>query len=106
MNNYNRLIALFGYETDGGRKSPLWNNPWDFSRPGGQGGKMLDEALLEWKHTKRPLTESEVTQGEWSKVGDHGFTFKIKFLPNGKLGSVYISQRNQISALTKLRKPK
>jgi hypothetical protein len=85
MNNHTRLIALFGYETDGGRNSHLWNNPWDFSRPSGQGGTMLDDALLEWKHTKRPIAESEVLKGEWSKVGDNGSSSHVKFLPAGKL---------------------
>lgn len=83
MNDYNRMIALFGYETQGGR-TYLWDNPRSFSRQGGQAGKMLDESLAEWKATKRALTEEEILKGEWEKVGDHGPSFKVKFLRGGK----------------------
>ena len=84
MDEDSRLIALFAYETHGGKDALLWKNPWFFSHPGGQGGKELDEAFSKWKQTKRPFTEEEVTQGEWSKIGDHGYSFKVRFLPGGK----------------------
>lgn len=45
---------------------------------------MLDESLAEWKAKKRALTEEEILKGEWSKIGDHGYSFKVKFLPGGK----------------------
>ena len=48
MNDRDRLIAFFGYEIDGGRKSYLWQNRMYFSVPGGQGGKMLDESFAEF----------------------------------------------------------
>jgi hypothetical protein len=74
-----RLIMLFGYETNGGRKSYLWQNPFYFIQPGGQAGKMLDEDYEEWKATKRKFTEEELLQGTWIKESDTGRTFVVKF---------------------------
>jgi hypothetical protein len=85
MQDSNRMITLFGYETGGGRNSYLWQNPMYFSRPGGQSGKMLDERFDEWKATKRPLTEEEILTGYWSKIGDLGHSFNVTFLPGGRL---------------------
>src|SRR3712207_3780899 len=79
MNDYTRLIALFGYETDGGRNSVLWQTPQYFSNPGGQAGKELDEKFGEWKAQKRPITFEEVVSGRWIKQGDHGYSFEVQF---------------------------
>ncbi|HLW02689.1 MAG TPA: hypothetical protein VKT82_28805 [Ktedonobacterales bacterium] len=79
------LYMLFGYETDGGRNSYLWDNPHYFSQPTGQGGKMLDENFAEWRQTKRAFTRNEITEGIWIKISDTGHTFMVKFHPDGSL---------------------
>lgn len=85
MNEQSRLYCIFGYETQGGRKSPLWDNQRLFVMASGQGGKMLDEDYHEWMGTKRKFTESEITNGVWIKEGDHGLSFKVKFHADGRL---------------------
>lgn len=79
-----RMYSLFGYETDGGRRSILWNTPMYFSEPTGQGGKQLDESLAAWLRTKRPLTRGEILAGLWKKIGDHGYTFVMLFQEDGR----------------------
>ena len=55
-----RLIQIFGHEKDG--YSILWDNPSYFSQPGGQSGKMLDEAYDQWISTKREFTKMKLHQ--------------------------------------------
>jgi hypothetical protein len=85
MNEFERLIQVFGYETDGGRRSRLWNEPRLFSNPIGQGGKDLDDALAAWQATKRELRREEMLAGSWAKVGDHGHSFIVTFHTDGSL---------------------
>jgi hypothetical protein len=85
MADYDRLIRLFGYETDNGRNSILWYEPGHFSRPGGQQGMFLDDAFDGWKAQKRAFTRDEVLQGQWVKVGDHGHHRIVRCHPNGTL---------------------
>ncbi len=80
-----RLYMLFGYETQGGRNSYLWENPHYFSQPTGQGGKMLDEDYTAWKQIKRAFTKEEIIEGIWIKISDTGSTFVVKFHPDGSL---------------------
>ncbi len=85
MDDDNRTIRLFGYEWDNGRGSILWENPIYFRQPGGQSGKMLDEAFENWQKQKRAFTRDEILQGSWVKVGDHGHHFIVRFHANGDL---------------------
>ncbi len=71
-----RKIALFGYETQGGKSSVLWSGPGTFS---------LNETYLEWFETKRDFTEREIVNHTWVKAGDHGYSFTVHFLPHGQL---------------------
>ena len=80
-----RLIRLFGYETDNGRDSLLWHEPGHFSRPGGQQGMFLDDAFDGWKAQKRAFTREEVLEGQWVKVGDHGYHRLVRFHADGTL---------------------
>jgi hypothetical protein len=85
MDKYHRMIQVFGYETGNGRDSVFWQNPWSFSQLGGQGGKELDEAFDDWKHSKRSITADEALKGQWVKVGDHGYSFIVRLKPDGNL---------------------
>lgn len=80
-----RLIQLFGYETDGGRSSLLWRQPMYFDRPGGQAGQHLDEAYEEWAKQKRDFPADGLLNGRWTKVGDNGRSFFVIFHPDGTL---------------------
>lgn len=80
----NRLIQLFAYEDYGGQGSILWQNPGYFSQPGGQSGKMLDEAFDKWRLGKRAFTRDEILSGYWIKARE-GYTFVVRCLPDGKL---------------------
>jgi hypothetical protein len=93
MDDYHRLIQVFGYETGNGRDSILWQNPMCFSHPGGQGGKELDEALGDWKRSKRAFNTDEILQGQWIKVGDHGHSFVAQLHPDGTLTETSLFNR-------------
>jgi tetratricopeptide (TPR) repeat protein len=75
-----RKIALFGYETLGGKNSVLWSDPSTFS---------LNETYLEWLETKKDFTDRkidrEIVNHTWVKAGDHGYSFTVHFLPHGQL---------------------
>lgn len=77
------LIMLLGYETDNGRASILWDSPRYFYNRVGQGGKELDERFSNWMSTKRPIQKEELINGMWKKIADHGYTFVVRFLPDG-----------------------
>ena len=77
------LITLFGYETDRGRNSILWDSPFYFHTPGGQSGKELDQRFSDWMSTKRPIQKEEMLDGVWKKIADHGYTFVVRFLSDG-----------------------
>ncbi len=79
------LYSLFGYETDGGKKSILWENPSYFMTASGQGGKELDADFAEWKNTKRGFTQEEIISGVWIKIGDNGYSFIMKCFENGSV---------------------
>lgn len=80
----NRTIQLFAAEAYGGQDSILWKNPLYFSQPGGQSGKMMDQAFDEWKAGKRAFSAEEITNGFWIKVRE-GFTFVVRCFPDGTL---------------------
>ena len=85
VDDLQKMIALFGYETDGGRQSALWANPVLSPEALGQSGQILDEQFLSWKNRLRAFTPLEVTRGEWVKVGDLGHHFIVRFLTDGTL---------------------
>jgi len=78
-----RLYALWGYETQGGRQSPFWQDPATFMSPAGA------ESFRAWRATKRPFTKEEVTKGKWEKHGDEtGVYFdkqELRLFPDGTL---------------------
>lgn len=49
----------------------------------GQGGKELDALYSDWMSTKRPPQIEELLDGMWKKIGDHGYAFVVRFLPDG-----------------------
>jgi tetratricopeptide (TPR) repeat protein len=73
-------IALFGYETQGGSSSVLWNNPSAFSLV-----ETYDETYLEWLETKRGFTEGEIIGHTWVKADNNGYAFINHFASDGKL---------------------
>lgn len=77
------LIMLLGYETDRGRHSILWDSPFYFNATSGQSGKQLDDNYSNWMSTKRPVQTDELLDGMWKKISDHGYTFVVRFLPDG-----------------------
>jgi hypothetical protein len=80
-----REICLFGYETQGGRDSPLWRDPRCFGEPTGQSGKMLDEEFQRWRQSKRNLARDEVVQGHWLKISDSGRALLVTLAADGSL---------------------
>jgi hypothetical protein len=78
-----RAYCLFGYETDGGRESALWDNPYRFHELLGQRGHDFHNRYDSWLQTKRNFSDGEVKNGRWVKIGDHGHQFHIKFLNDG-----------------------
>lgn len=83
MNDH--LIALYGYERHGGADAELWNNPKRFSELTTQQGKIPDEDYDNWFRGKRRFTEDELFNKIWLKEGNHGYSFKVKFFPQGGL---------------------
>ncbi|HEY1353113.1 MAG TPA: RICIN domain-containing protein [Ktedonobacteraceae bacterium] len=71
-----RMIALSGYETQGGSRSALWSDPGTFS---------LTQTYLEWSKTKRDFTQAEIVDRTWVKAGDHGLAFLNHFFSDGRL---------------------
>jgi tetratricopeptide (TPR) repeat protein len=80
-----RKIALFGYETQGGSASILWTDPGVFSLN-------ENETYLKWSGTKRSLTEEEIVDQTWIKVGDHGLSFIVRFMADGELFESSLSE--------------
>lgn len=69
-----RTIALFGYEMQGGRASPLWTDPSAFSP---------DEAYQSWINTKRGFSSSELIGQTWVKTSNPEHTFIVHFFDYG-----------------------
>ena len=81
-----RKIRIFGYETDGGRNSVHWNNPFTFS---------FSKEYQAWSDTKRDFREEEIIGSTWLKVSDTGNCFVIHFLKEGELKENWLSNQNQ-----------
>lgn len=82
-----RSIALFGYEMQGGRISPLWTNPSAFS---------LDETYESWFHTKRNCSIDDIIGQKWVKTSNPEHTFMMQFAPDGTLKEYALSDpKNQ-----------
>jgi hypothetical protein len=81
-----RLYSLFGYETEGGTNSILWQAPHLFRNPiaPSQGLKQFAQ-YPKWRETKRSFRRDEVTSGVWVKIGSHGYSFVVRFLDDGML---------------------
>ena len=71
-----RKKSLFGYETDGGRKSLLWNNPEV---------ALSSEKYEAWDKTRRNFNREEILDGIWLKISDTGNYYKVRLLPHGRL---------------------
>lgn len=78
-----RTYSLFGYETDGGRESVLWNDPMGFNQLIGERGDDFYQRYNAWVRRKRRFTFDEIVDGRWVKIGDHRHQFHIKFLSDG-----------------------
>ena len=85
MSRNNNMVQLFGYETDNGRNSVLWQDPMYFSQPRGQAGRELDENLGNWKLSKRPFNTDDVFTGQWVTIGDCGQPCLVRLDPDGTL---------------------
>src|SRR6266403_4205013 len=59
-----RVYCLFGYETDGGRESALWNDPMSFHRLARERGSFRRN-YESWKLTKRNFSRNELLDGKW-----------------------------------------
>jgi hypothetical protein len=85
MADHDRMIRLFGYEWENGRYSIFWQEPKYFLQPVGQSGENIEWAFTAWKAQKRAFTREEVLQGQWIKVGDHGYHRIVRFHADGTL---------------------
>lgn len=71
-----RRIALFGYEMQGGRTSPLWANPSALS-------PIEAEAYETWASTKRDFSSGELVGQTWVKTSNPEHTFIVHFFSDG-----------------------
>ena len=75
-----RKIALFGYETGGGRNAVLWRNPQAFFSDA-----QYSSGYAAWSKTKRSFTRDEVLDGIWIKASDTGNYYQVHFHSDGRL---------------------
>lgn len=80
-----RSYSLFGYETDGGKESVLWDAPEKFQQLAKERNENLTANYRNWIDSKRQFTVDEITKGTWIKVGDHGYPNQVIFNKDGTL---------------------
>ena len=80
-----RAYSLFGYETDGGRNSGLWNDPYKFHELLSQRGSEFYDRYHTWLQSKRKFSPAEIIANKWIKVADHGYQHLVQFHPDGIL---------------------
>lgn len=80
---------LFGYETQGGRSSLLWKVPMDFSEE-------FYAAYDRWLATKREFNREEIVTGMWKKIGDHGYSFAMRFFTDGRFVEHNIASEHDV----------
>jgi hypothetical protein len=80
-----RVYCLFGYETDGGRESALWNDPMSFHRLARERDDAFSKYYDSWKQSKRKFSRDEVLAGTWVKVADKGQQHRLELHGNGTL---------------------
>lgn len=84
-----RLISLFGYETNGKRDSIFWTEPQQYyAQPDNQARQVLEGAFAKWQTYKRPFTLDEILQGKWVKASDNGNSFVVSFHRDGSLTEI------------------
>jgi hypothetical protein len=88
-----RMISAFGYETDGGKDSILWNDPMSFCAPEKTAGEY--EKFRGWTKTKRAFTEAEITASAWIKVSEHKTSHQVNFFENGRLIEKHLLIQNE-----------
>jgi hypothetical protein len=72
-----RVAMLYGYETQGRRRSELVLHPQYQVEPG---------LFAAWLHTKNFVTQQMLmAHKKWFKEGDHGYSHVISFLRDGTL---------------------
>jgi hypothetical protein len=92
---YYRLIESYGFERDGGERSILWSDPRYFPQPGGQAGKMLDEAFDRYTSTKGVIYGSRLDGGTFLKRTSHGRVFVVQPLAGGELREASINDPSE-----------
>lgn len=80
-----RVYCLFGYETDGGRESQLWNDPMSFHRPLRENRLDVLKNFNSWRRTKRKFSRGELLDGTWVKIADHGHQHRLELHDDGTL---------------------
>jgi len=83
--NLSHAYCVFGYETDGGRESELWQNPFRFHELFSRSGKDFRLRFDEWLKMKRKFSIDEILNGNWVKVADHGHQHRLQFFEEGTL---------------------
>ncbi len=83
LSAHHRLLCLFGYETDGGETSRLWQDPAHVALPAGQPGRRLVERFEAWQHSKRAFLRGEVITGVWITIRAQGAAAEVQFHPDG-----------------------
>ncbi len=79
-----RRIALFGYEMQGGRTSPLWADPSALS-------PIEAEVYKTWANTKRDFSSHELVGQTWVKTSNPEHTFIVHFFSDGSFQEYAIS---------------
>ncbi len=69
-----RMLSLFGYETNGGPQSALWENPLN--------AELDIEKFQKWRGTKRDFRKEELINHTWIKSRGSEPTYLVQFLSN------------------------
>ncbi len=83
LSAHQRLLCLFGYETDGGDTSRLWQDPEHVALPAGQPSRRLVARFQDWQHSKRAFLRGEVITGVWITIRAQGSAAQVQFHPDG-----------------------
>jgi hypothetical protein len=82
---HQRLLCLFGYETDGGDTSRLWQDPDHVALPAGQPSRRLVARFQDWQHSKRAFLRGEVITGVWITIRAQGAAAQVQCHPDGRV---------------------
>ncbi len=80
-----RILCLFGYETQGGKRSPLWQDPLCYLQSSNGDAEQMDRALQVWVRGRRLLRSEEIVDSEWWQEPEEGDGAIIRCKRDGTL---------------------